>query len=273
MANAPITQAEHWDSVAGPTWVAFQDELDRQLDPLGLEAMRALAPISGERILDVGCGCGQTSIELASHGATVHGVDISAPMLELARTRARGLPIELELADAQIASFGASTFDAVYSRFGVMFFADNVAAFANLAKAVKPGGRLAFVCWRALTENDWVTLPMQAALPLLPPLPPPDPLGPGPGRFADADHLRGMLDRAGWSAIRIDPFDAPVGAGSVDHATRVALKVGPLGAALRANPELTDAVAHAIRDVFARHVTADGVQMKSAVWIVTARRA
>ncbi len=267
-----ISQAEHWGSIVGPTWVALQDSFDAQLDPHGLEAMRALAPVAGERILDIGCGTGQTSVELASRGCVVHGVDISAPMLALARTRARGLTIELELADAQTAELGTGVYDAAFSRFGVMFFADSVAAFANLAKAVKPGGRRAFACWRALAENEWMLLPLQAALPLLPPQTPPDPLGPGPFRFAEAGRVRSMLEAAGWSAIELRPFDLKTSAGTVDQAQQIALKAGPLGAALRANPEAAPAVERALRDVFARHLTADGVQMAAAVWIVTARR-
>ncbi len=272
MANAPVSQPEHWNTIAGPTWVAFQDSFDSQLDPLGLEAMRALAPVRGERILDVGCGTGQTSVELASHGCAVHGVDISAPMLELARTRTRGLTVELELADAQTAELGTGVFDAVFSRFGVMFFADSVAAFANLANAVKPGGRLAFVCWRALADNEWMLLPLQAALPFLPPQTPPDPLGPGPFRFADAGRVRSLLEAAGWSDVELRAHDTTTSAGTVEQAQQIALKAGPLGAALRANPEATPNVERAIREVFARHLSADRVQMKAAVWIVTARR-
>jgi ubiquinone/menaquinone biosynthesis C-methylase UbiE len=146
-----------------------KEQLERQIEPLGLEAIRALAPAPGERILDVGCGCGQTSLELASRvtavGAVI-GPDISVPMLEVARAR----PVSADAAvpdfrqvDAQTGDLGEGVFDAVFSRFGVMFFSDPVAAFTNLRKALKPGGRLAFVCWRPFQENLWMRAPMEAA--------------------------------------------------------------------------------------------------------------
>ena len=270
-------QIEYWNATAGPVWVQFQEQLDRQIEPLGLEAIRTLAPAPGERVMDIGCGCGQSTMELAARvgpsGAVV-GIDISEPMLDVARGRpapAASPPPSFRQADAQAEDLGQGAFDAAFSRFGVMFFADPVAAFANIRRALKPGGRLGFVCWRPLLENSWMLEPMLAALPYLPPLPPPDPTAPGPFAFADAERVRGILAGAGFSAVRIEPFDMRIGGSSVEQTLTLAFRVGPLGAALRENPGLADTVAGAIRAKLAEYDTPSGVLMPAAVWIVQAR--
>jgi len=275
--TANTAQIEYWNAAAGPVWVQFQELLDRQIEPLGLEAMRALAPAPGERVVDIGCGCGQSTAELAARvgpsGAVV-GVDISEPMLVVARSRATleaSARPSFRQADAQTEDLGDGAFDAAFSRFGVMFFSDPVAAFANIRRALAPGGRLGFVCWRPLTENPWMLEPMQAAMPLLPPLPPPDPTAPGPFAFADADRVRGILAGAGFSAVRIEPFDMRIGGSSVEQTLNLAFRVGPLGAALRENPERAEAVAEAVRARLAQYDTPGGVLMPAAVWIVQAR--
>ncbi len=271
-------QIEYWNAGGGTTWAAFQALLDRQLDPLGRAVIDALAPNPGERILDVGCGCGHTTVELAAivgDSGRVVGADISRPMLEVARTRdlPEGVsrPTFIE-ADAQVARFDDAPFDAIFSRFGVMFFADTVAAFANLRSALKPGGRFGFVAWRSPSENLWMRLPAEAAAPLLPPRAPSDPDAPGPYRLADGDLIKRCLDAAGFSDISIRPHDVPVGGLALDDALRLALKVGPLGAALREFPDKANDVIAAVREVLEGHVDAEGrVYMPSASWIVTAR--
>ena len=164
-------QIDYWNTLAGLVWVRFQAQLDRQIEPLGLAAMAALAPAPGETILDIGCGCGQTTVGLAAQlapGGAVVGVDISEPMLEVARHRPKpggGAPVTFRRADAQVDDLGREAFDAAFSRFGVMFFADPAAAFANIRAALKPGGRLAFVCWRQMTENPWMAAPRNQSCP------------------------------------------------------------------------------------------------------------
>lgn len=276
-ANAD--QIAYWNAQAGATWAALQDQLDRQIEPLGLVAMAALDPRPGERLLDIGCGCGQTSLELAERvGAdgSVLSVDISAPMLEIARRRAAeagASQITFVEADAQTYPFVPRKLDAAFSRFGVMFFEDPTAAFHNIATGLAPGGRLAFVCWRALGENAWMTAPFLAALPLIPPPPPPTPNAPGPFAFADADRVRGILQTAGFGEIEITPHDQPVGGNDLETTVGVSLRVGPLGAVLREQPHLKDAVTDAVRSALEPHVTPKGVFLPSATWIVTARRA
>jgi SAM-dependent methyltransferase len=270
-------QVEYWNASAGPVWVELQERLDRQLESLGLAAQGALAPGAGERLLDVGCGCGQTTLRLArAVGPTgsVTGVDISRPMLAVARERAAGAAgVSFLEADAQGADLGLDVYDGVFSRFGVMFFADPAAAFANIARAARPDARLAFVCWRPLAENLWMRGPVEAASPILPPGPPPDPLAPGPFAFANPDRVRTILTDGGWRATQIDRHDQPIGVGGVEETLGVSLKVGPLGAALRENPELAPRVIEAVRGFLSRHDGPKGVRLPAAVWIVTARRA
>ena len=270
-------QADYWNAVAGETWVTFQAQLDRQIEPLGAEALRVLNPGAGERVIDIGCGCGQTTLALAERvGApgAVTGVDISRPMLGVARGRpvpAGAATPRFAEADAQTADLGRGVYDAVFSRFGVMFFADPAAAFANIRAALAAGGRMTFVCWRPMAENLWMRLPLEAALPLLPPLPPPDPTAPGPFAFADPDRVRGILTLAGFTDIAIQPFDARIGGGGLDETVAMTFRIGPLGAALREYQDAAPKVAEAVRQAVAAYETADGVLMPAAVWVVSAR--
>jgi len=277
--EASADQIDYWNAAAGATWAALNARLDRLIEPLGRAAMDALAPRLGERAIDIGCGCGQTTVDLAARvGETgrVLGVDVSTPMLTVARDRAgkAGLAqVNFLQADAQTHAFEPGGADAVFSRFGVMFFADPKAAFANLRAALAPGGRLAFLCWRAAAENPMMTLPFAAALPHLPQAPlPPNPLAPGPFAFAGGERLRGILEGAGFQDIDIAPHDQRICSGDLDESVDTALRVGPLGAILREHPDLADAVIDAVCAALAPFATDAGVRLDSATWIVTARK-
>lgn len=278
MTDAAVNaaQEEYWNGRAGQTWVELNRLLDMELRPLGLEAQAALDPQPGARVMDIGCGAGETSLDLAravSPGGAVLGVDLSRALLDVAERRAQGLDLEVrfEADDAQTSDFGGERFDAAFSRFGVMFFADPAAAFANILKALKPGGRIAFVCWRPPEENPLMTAPFKAAERLIPPQPPSDPLAPGPFAFADPERVRRILGEAGFGQVAIRPFDAKVGGWTPEEALIVAQRVGPLGAVLRENPDLRPKVLEAVAGELQRHTGADGkVRMDAAVWIVTA---
>jgi len=282
MTDAPpvnADQIDYWNAMAGGTWAELQAQLDRQLEPMGARAIEGFNAQSGERVLDIGCGCGQTTLDLARQvgplGA-VTGVDVSRPMLEVARGRAvpSGLAQPSFLAvDAQTGELGQGVFDGAFSRFGVMFFADPVAAFANIGRSLKPRGRLTFVCWRPYDENLWMRIPNEAASPLLPApasAAKPDPSAPGPFAFADPVRVWDILETAGFSAIEIRPFNAPIGGGDLDETVALAMRVGPLGGAMRENARLAKPVAAAVRAALAPHETPAGVMLRGSVWIMRA---
>lgn len=273
--TANAAQAEYWNAQAGPTWAEQQAPLDRQLQPLGRRGMEALALQPGERVLDVGCGAGATTLELAAAaapGGEAVGIDISRPLLDVARRRAAGASgVRFLEGDAQTYPFEPGSFDAVFSRFGVMFFADPPAAFASLRRALRPGGRLAFVCWRAMSENPIIALPMQAASRRLTPPPPPEPGAPGPFAFADPDRVRAILSAAGLEEVALTPHDEKIGSGDLSTTLALALRVGPLGGLLRENPDKRDVVIETVREALAAHEGPEGVKLGSATWIVTAR--
>jgi SAM-dependent methyltransferase len=285
MANALPPNAEqiqYWNETAGPKWVALQSHLEGQIASFGRHAMERGRIGSDDSVLDVGCGCGGTTIEIGRRvgpSGTATGVDVSAVMLEHARgaARAAGLDnVRFEQADAQVHVFAPESVDVVYSRFGVMFFEDPVAAFGNLARALRPDGRLAFVCWRTLLENPWVTIPLSAVTRHLPLPPPPAPGAPGPFAFGDETRVRSIVEGAGFASVRVEPLDETLTVGGgrdLDAAVDFLLQIGPAAAALReAPPGAGPRAASAVREALAAHLTPDGVRLGGAAWIVTARR-
>lgn len=278
--SANAEQMQYWAETAGPKWVRYQEVLDQQIAPLGVRAMERGRIGAGERVLDVGCGCGDTSVTLGRRvgpSGRVLGVDISPVMLERARQRAADQThVRFAHGDAQTHRFDAGAFDVVFSRFGVMFFADPTAAFANLRTALRPGGRLAFVCWQSLPQNAWLAVPLMAAAAHITFPPPPAPGAPGPFAFADASRVRGILEGAGFADVACESDEGSLvvgGSGStLDEAVDFLLDgVGPTSAALReAGPEARPKVAAAVREALAPYATAEGVRLASAAWIVTA---
>jgi SAM-dependent methyltransferase len=263
------------DELRVSAWAEVREPLERQLAPLGRRALAVLAPRPGERILDIGCGGGETTFDLAQAVApngAVLGIDLSAAVLAFARRAAKDYAcVRFVQADAEAYPFEPASFDAAFSRFGVMFFADPVAAFINIRRSLRPDGRLAFVCWRALEENQLDALPLTAASAHLPPLPAHDPEAPGPFAFADAGRLRRILQTAGFDEIEIIAHDEQVGSGNLDTMLTVCSRVGALGKILRENPELRAAVLTAVRSALAAYDGPDGVSLNAATWVVTAR--
>lgn len=282
MSNEEMVR--YWNEAAGPVWVAHQERLDTQLAQLGAMARERAAIRAGERVLDVGCGCGGTTIDLASEVGDRGGVvavDLSQPMLDRARERAQRAGVADRIAflrdDAQTASFEAGAFDVVFSRFGVMFFDDPVAAFANLRRALRPGGRLSFVCWQRREKNPWMMAPAAAAAQHVAFPPPPAPDAPGPFAFGDAERVLGILEAAGFAGADARPFEQPMrlGGDSLDEALDLCLAVGPVGAALReAKPsdEQRARVVAAVRSVLERFSTPRGFEAPAAAWLFTAMR-
>ncbi|MFQ5699333.1 MAG: class I SAM-dependent methyltransferase [Myxococcota bacterium] len=274
-------QSAYWNDVAGPRWVAAQERLDAQIRPLGLAAMERLGIEPGQQILDVGCGCGDTSLELAARvGPTgsVRGIDLSQPMLARARDRARAAGVahlEFQCADAQETRFEGELRDRVFSRFGVMFFSEPAAAFRNLGRSLRPGGRIGFVCWQEVARNPYFYVPLAAAAAHIdvPPRAAPD--APGPFALADRARLHGILQDAGFSQIEIEDHAAEISAGSMDSALSFYLQIGPLGALLRereASRELTERVTEAVRKALGPFEREGGIRVPAAAWLVCARR-
>jgi SAM-dependent methyltransferase len=263
------------DELRVGAWAEIRELLERQLAPLGRRALAALAPGPGENVLDIGCGGGETALALARAVApdgTVVGIDLSAAVLAFAQRAAEGCKcVRFVQADAQVFPFEPASFDAAFSRFGVMFFADPVAAFVNIRRSLRPNGRLAFVCWRALEENPLDILPLRAASAHLPPQPAHDPDAPGPFTFANPDRVRGILQGAGFGEIEITAHDEQVGSGGLDAMLAVCSRVGALGKILRENPALRAAALPAVRAALAAHDGPQGVRLNAATWVVTAR--
>ena len=279
--TASQEQLDYWNGAGGQRWVRYQEALDRMVRPFGLAAMERLQLQPGEHVLDVGCGCGETTLALAERvgaGGSVTGIDLSAPML--ARARERNPGAELIAGNAAEHAFTRS-FDAIFSRFGVMFFADPVAAFAHLraSLAAAANGRMAFVCWRAEAENAWARVPFAAVRGALPeaPLGVQDRAsGPGPFAFADASAVERMLRHAGYGQVDVAPFDCEVELASngLDAATSFALTAGPAARLLvQASDADRQRAAAAVRAAIAPYLTHDRVALPGAAWVVFARAA
>jgi SAM-dependent methyltransferase len=283
MAEENADQVAEWKDQSGERWVAHQARLDAMLAVFGQAAIEAAAPATGEHVLDVGCGAGASSLALAARvgaGGEVLGVDISAPLIARARALApQDTPARFRVADASSAELLEGAFDMLFSRFGVMFFDDPTAAFAHMRRALKPSGRVAFVCWRGMAENDWMRLPMGAIKNIVPPTAPPDPEAPGPFSFGDRSRVARILTAAGFTDIDIVPFDAsvPFGEGetrdaAIDNAVEMAIEVGPLSRALADQPDDIRARASAsVRAAFAGRAGERSVMIDGAAWIVMAR--
>lgn len=280
-AQANQEQMRYWNEEAGPRWVRQQQRLDAQINPLGLAAMQRAGAKPGDHVLDVGCGCGQTSLELAERvgpQGSVVGIDISQPMLTRARERQneRGIKnLEFLRADAQTHRFERERFDLIFSRFGVMFFDDPPTAFGNLRTALHPDGRLCFICWQALEKNEWVRVPLRAAAQHVALPVPPAPGAPGPFALADPDRVRRILVAGGFTDVSLETYEAQLslgGATSVDEAVELTLEIGPIAMLLRdADPSVRTRVAQAIREALIPYASRDGVSLGGTAWIVSAR--
>lgn len=273
---SPLDQT-FWKQTGGDAWLQLQGLMERLYLPISDAILDRLDPPAGARVLDVGCGGGATTLALARRlgpdGQAV-GVDISEALLDSARRQATAAGvenIEFVQADAQAHDFGQGIFDAVISRFGVMFFSDPDAAFANLRRATRAGGKMVLVCWRRAEDNPLALLPAEAAAPLLPE--PPQVTTDGPGRFAfqDPDHVRGILTRSGWREIDIAPLDVltPL---DFDEAMALSTRLGVLAPLLPSlddgvRAQVCEAVATRLRD----HVQDGVIPMSAACWMVSAR--
>lgn len=270
-------QIAFWNGAAGALWTRRQAIQDIMLAPVSEALAEAARPQPGEQVIDVGCGCGSTTLELGrAVGRTggALGIDVSAEMLAHARSRLSGEPVAFVQADATDYAFPPAAADLLYSRFGVMFFADPIGSFANLRRGLKPTGRLAFACWQEPKKNAWMMVPLMAAYKHVPRLPQVGPEDPGPFAFADEARVRRILTGAGFSDIAITPrtltFDVSVGKG-LDAAVGAAIDFGPTARAIEGQPnDVIEAVRTSVKDAMAPYQRDGGVYLPAAIWIVTA---
>jgi SAM-dependent methyltransferase len=269
-------QAAAWNGAAGRGWVQAQGSLDRLFEPFEDLLVQAVAAEGAERVLDLGCGTGATTLAIAQQlGADgdVVGLDISDPMIALARGRAdqAGSRARFIAADAQTHAFEPASFDMIVSRFGIMFFDDNVRAFTNLRRAAAEGAALHGIAWRGPADNPFMTAAERAAAPLLPALPPRDPHAPGQFAFANPDRVRSILKESGWNAIDIEPLDVPCALPKNELEAYVS-KLGPVGRFLQdVDGSTRKRIVEAVRAAFCSFVHGDEVRFSSACWTVRAR--
>jgi SAM-dependent methyltransferase len=272
-------QVAYWNGRVGERWRARQQDQDTLLASIAELLLERAAPCAGEVVLDIGCGCGYTSIALARRvvpDGRVLGVDISAPMLARARERASAdLPIEFIEADATAYPFAPGAADLLFSRFGVMFFAQPTRSFANMRQGLRRGARLAFACWREPQSNPWLMLPLEEACRHVPRPPPSGPQEPGAFAFADERRVESILEGAGFRRVGLERVDVSLDIGlgrGLDAAVETATGMGPTSRALEGQPaELRAAAIHAVRTALMRYRIGNAVALPGSIWIVTAR--
>ncbi len=267
-------QAAYWNGPGGQGWLSAYQRIERSLQGFTDALFAAVKARAGEQAIDIGCGTGGTTAELARAVAPsghVLGVDISEALVNAARER-RVDNATFVVGDAAAHPFKDAHYDLVFSRFGVMFFAEPVAAFANFRRALKPTGRLAFICWRPPQENPWATVSLRAAQPFLPPLPRPGPEDPGQFAFGDRARVERILKEAGFSHFAIEPVDRPVFVGAtIPDIVESAGRFGPLARAFAdADAAAIDKAKAAIAEALAPHLRIEGVILPGACWLVTA---
>jgi ubiquinone/menaquinone biosynthesis C-methylase UbiE len=268
-------QIELWNGTAGEAWVDRQESLDRLFEPFERLLADVAAERNGQRVLDVGCGTGATTLAVARRlgaAAACTGVDISEPMIALARERAarERLNARFVCADAQTHAFPAQSFDLIVSRFGVMFFEDPHAAFANLHRAARADAHLELIAWRSAADNPFMTTAERAAASYLPTIPARRPDEPGQFAFADEKRVRAILEQADWRSIDIQPLDVACALPASELDAYVT-KLGPLGRVLGDADERTRVqVLTKVRQAFAPYVHGAEVRFNAACWLISA---
>jgi len=277
-----LEMSNFWNGDGGKNWMLFQSWLEKSLKPFGKEAISSAFLKNGDRVLDVGCGWGETSFEISekvSSSGHVWGVDISHLILNNAKTQADDLGYEnvsFACVDAESYKFDSEVFDVIYSRFGVMFFNNPVNAFENLRYTLKPGGRLAFVCWQAIDKNQWVNLPLKTAQRHIRVVPASNPEAPGGFSFGSESRVRIILENAGFDHILVQPFEMKFTIGkNIEEALIFISKIGPVSTLLNdpeLNNEIKNNITRDLRHAIAPFETSQGVQLGASTWIVTANK-
>jgi SAM-dependent methyltransferase len=279
MTSPNEAQSEFWQELA-PGWLASADHTEFVSSAFGNAAIEQLSLRGAERVVDIGCGSGSTTIELArrvgADGAAL-GVDIAPAMVAAAQAdaAAAGVPnASFAVADAQVDVLGDGTFDAAFSRFGVMFFADPTAAFANIRRSLSADGRIAFACWQPIFANEWMFVPGSAVVTVtgsLPSMPAPD--EPGPFSLSDPERLESILSAAGFTQIDVTPRNDPViiPEAQLDSLAKLSRRVGPVREALRtADPETAQRIDDAVHAALREKVEHGVLRLSAGAFIVSA---
>lgn len=274
-------QLAFWNGQGGYTWVARQAHTDATLAEVSLALLELAAPRPGERVLDVGCGCGASTLDIArAVGPRGHVValDISAPMLAEGRARATAAGINnVQWLEADAATATLDEFDLLVSNFGLMFFGDPVPAFMHLHRAAAHGARMAFACWGPLAENPWIGIPMQAVTPHVPPRPRGNPEAPGMFAFADPERVTRIFSASGWAVPRFQKreFQLDIAAGhGLEEAVVQSTQIGAVNSWLRGQPsQVVDAAVSSLRAALAPYQDGTAVRLPGSVWLVDTVRA
>jgi len=280
-AGPNASQIESWDGPGGQHWVAEAERYDRMTRSFGERIIEAAAPGPGEQVLDVGCGNGAVALAvsaLVAPGGSVMGLDVSGPMLAYARRRAeqaRIASVSFRQGDAQVYPLPPAGFDAVVSRFGVMFFDDPVAAFANIGRALRPGGRIAFACWRDLIVNDWLMVPAGAALQYVPMPDLGQPGAPGPFSLADPERVHQVLRDAAFAQIALEEITRPMPMGSSADDVLAFMRGTEMAHVLMTGVDsgTAERAWAAVKAALQAHAEPAGITLAGTAWLVTARRA
>ena len=279
MEDKNAKQKDFWSGKGGDYWVEKQSEMDIMLNPLGEKALAKLDLKSNSDVLDIGCGCGATTLEIAkkvSEGI-VTGLDISVPMLDKAESEAsiQGIAnVDFKVVDVQVDQLASEKYDYVYSRFGVMFFDDPYEAFKNIFSSIKEGGELSFVCWQDPSLNPWQSLSVQVIRGYLD-MPSPPPRSPGPFAFHEKDYVKEILEKSGFSNISFDDNQEDItmfSGKSLQEASEDYLAINPVVTEmLKDSPDdLKAEIVESLKEAFSEFHKGDGLVFPSATWVVSA---
>jgi ubiquinone/menaquinone biosynthesis C-methylase UbiE len=272
--------SEYWNGVGGDKWVDLHKKTNEFLLPLGQKAMDVAAIVEGDLALDIGCGCGETSFDMAnivSATGHINGLDISRPIITEARVNKKQLGVKnvtFQCGDAQVFELDEGLYDLIYSRLGVMFFDDPVAAFINMRGALDKNGRLVFVCWQPVIENQWISKPLNIISKYIDLPEPTDFNAPGPFSFSEPSKVKDILTKAGFTKIEISAYNCPVNFGdNTVEAAHFLTQMGPAGNAISSaepSPKILASISSEIEQAIAPYFTTKGIMLGAATWIVTA---
>lgn len=276
-----VDQAAYWVSRSGQNWVDQQEVLDHLFSNITEALLKVADPKPGERVLDLGCGTGETTLELGNRilpDGSVLGLDISSILLDQARQRAKvsaAANVEFHETDVQTHNFQPNSFDLLISRFGCMFFSDPVAAFANMRCGLRSAGQVCLATWAPLTNNPWFTVGRDAAIARLGQPPPAAPRAPGPFAFADRDYVLGILKDAGFAGTNAEEVTVDlVAPDAIEEAGRLAVVTGAASRivdAFNGTQEDVAAIAETVTTAFTSYQSADGIRVPAAINLFTAR--